>query len=125
MSCAVLFKKKINLDKTAWTCKFEEFVADAGTMTITTTLEFISAKEYVLETSTFMPAYPSMHMNADGTQDVHPATTSSWRKKGTYSVNGNVITLNAEDGGTSIFRYLSGHLETSDLYPRPIILSKK
>ena len=125
MSCAVFCKKKINLQKTVWTCEFEEFVADAGTMTITTEIEFVSAKEYVVRTSTYMPAHPGMRMNADGTHDINPATSSSWTKKGTYSVKGNVITLTAEDGGTITLHYFSDHLETPDLYKHPLILTKK
>lgn len=125
VSCAVFCKKKINLQKTVWTCEFEEFVADAGTMTITTEIEFVSAKEYVVRTSTYMPAHPGMRMNADGTHDINPATSSSWTKKGTYSVKGNVITLTAEDGGTITLHYFSDHLETPDLYKHPLILTKK
>ena len=125
VSCAVFCKKKINLQKTVWTCEFEEFVADAGTMTITTEIEFVSAKDYALKTSTYMPAHPSMRMNADGTQDLIPASSSSWTKQGTYSVKGSVITLTAEDGGTITLHYFSDHLETPDLYKRPLILTKK
>ena len=125
MSCAVFCKKKINLQKTVWTCEFEEFVADAGTMTITTTIEFVSAKDYAMKTSTYMPAHPSMRMNADGTQDISPASSSSWTKNGTYSVKGNVITLIGEDGKTTTLHYNSGRLETSDLAKRPLTLTKK
>lgn len=125
VSCSVLCKKKLNLKKTAWTCEVEEFVADAGTMTITTTLEFISAKEYVVKTSMYMPAYPSMYMNSDGTHDINPATSSSWTKRGTYTVKGNEITLTSEDGDTSTLLYLSGKLESADLSYRPLTLSKK
>lgn len=124
-SCSVLCNKKLHLKKTAWSCVEEEFVADAGTMTITTTLKFVSAKEFVLETLMEMPAYPSMYMNPDGSHDYNPATSSTWTKQGTYSVKGNVITLTSDEDKTYTLHYVSGKLETADLSYRPLTLTKQ
>ncbi|MCR5017823.1 MAG: copper resistance protein NlpE [Bacteroidales bacterium] len=122
-SCSILCKKN-NFRNTTWTCQVEEFVADAGTMTITTNLTFTSAKDYVYETIMYMPAYPSMYMNADGTVDIHPESTSTWTEKGTYTVKGNTIILTSEEGEQYSLQYLNGKLETSNLSYRPLTLTK-
>lgn len=125
VSCSVMCKKKNNFKKTSWECVTEEFVADAGTMTITTSLKFISAKDFILETLMYMPAHPSMYMNADGTVDINPESSSSWSEKGTYTVKDNVITLTKEDGGKSKLEYLGGALVSSDLSYKTITLTRK
>lgn len=124
VSCSVLCNKKPNLRKTTWICQVEEFVADAGTMTITSKLKFVSAKEYVYETTMYMPAYPNMYMNPDGTVDVHPESTSTWTKNGTYTVKGNIVYLTSDEGEKYTLEYLLGKLETGDLSYRHLSFTK-
>ena len=121
-SCSILCNKKLRLKKTTWACSVEEFVADAGTMTVTTTVKFTSAKDFIIETEMYMPAYPSMYMNTDGSHDIIPASSSTWTTQGTYSVKGNDITLTGEDGKTYSLNYVLGKLHTNDLYYQHLIL---
>jgi len=124
-SCSVLCKKKNNFKQTGWECVTEEFVADAGTMTITFSLKFISAKDYIFETTMYMPAHPNMYMNADGTVDINPATSSNWSEKGTYTVKDNVIILTNENGEKHGLEYVAGNLVSSDLSYKTITLTRK
>lgn len=123
-SCSVMcINKKPNLNNTRWTCRFQEFVADAGNETVTFTLSFVSAKEYVLETEYYLPPYPAMRMNPDGTVDMMPGHHSQHAEKGTYSIKGNTVTLKDEDGLKRTLRYSPGKLATDELSYKPLIFN--
>ena len=90
--------RKPVLKKTRWTAVQEMFVADAGTMTITYTLDFISKKEVRIKEESFLPAHPAMYMNPDGTVDRIPARSSESEEAGTYRVRRGILTITTEDG---------------------------
>ena len=123
-SCSVMCNRTPNLNNTRWSSKFEEFVADVGTETITLTLEFISAKEFRLETESVMPPHPATYMNADGSVDVLPGRTAKYSSQGTYSFRKGVVTLTYEDGRTATLRYDSDRLVSDNFYYRPLIFSR-
>ena len=87
------------LKNSKWTAVLKEFVADAGTMTITHTLEFTSAKEVRISEKTNMPSYPAMYMNPDGTVDTIPGWSSEKSETGTYKLRrGKLTIITTEDG---------------------------
>ena len=90
--------RKPVLKKTRWTALQEMFVADAGTMTITYTLDFISKKEVLIKEESYLPAHPAMYMNPDGTVDRIPARSSESEEAGTYRVKRGILTITTEDG---------------------------
>ena len=90
--------RKPVLKKTRWTALQEMFVADAGTMTITYTLDFISKKEVRIKEESFLPAHPAMYMNPDGTVDRIPARSSESEEAGIYRVRRGILTITTEDG---------------------------
>ena len=95
--------KKPVLKKTTWTATQEMFVADAGTMTITHTLEFVSAKEVKIKEVRVMPSYPAMRMNPDGTVDTIPGWTSEHEESGTYLLENGILTVKREDGRERLY----------------------
>ena len=86
------------LKNTKWTAVEEMFVADAGTMTITHTLEFISNKEVRIHEKSVLPPYPAMYMNPDGTIDTMPGHTSERSETGTYRFRRGILTITTENG---------------------------
>ncbi|MBQ9660785.1 MAG: hypothetical protein IJV37_05920 [Bacteroidales bacterium] len=89
------------LKGTRWTAVQEMFVADAGTMTITHTLEFTSDKEVLVGYSSYMPAHPAMYMNPDGTVDTIPAHSSENTEAATYVYRRGKLTITSADGLSS------------------------
>ncbi len=102
--------KKPKLKGTVWKSVEKEFVADAGTMTTTMTLEFTSAKEVTVTTTSVMPPHPAMRMNPDGTVPTNPGWESSDSKKGTYNFKRGMLTLVLEDGWVLYYHYRDGKL---------------
>lgn len=94
------------LKGTKWAAVEEMFVADAGTMTITQTLEFTSAKDVLIKESTYLPSHPAMYMNPDGTVDRIPASSSEREVVGTYKFRRDVLTVTLEDGTVIEFTYM-------------------
>jgi len=86
------------LKNTQWTGVQELFVADAGTMTITYTLDFVSDKDVRIKEVNYMPSYPATYMNADGTVDTFPARTTERSETGTYLLRRGKLTIKTEDG---------------------------
>lgn len=97
--------KKPKLKGTVWKSIEKEFVADAGTMTITQTLEFTSGKEVTITTTRVMPSHPAMRKNPDGTVSTIPGWESSDSKKGTYKFKSNMLTITLENGHNLHFFY--------------------
>ena len=97
VSCSVMGKNP-KLTNTKWTAIEEMFVADAGTMTITRTLEFTSAEDVLITEKTHMPSYPAMYMNPDGTIDTIQGWDSEHSEKGTYEIQRNTLVITTEDG---------------------------
>ena len=83
---------------TVWQDERQEFVADAGNMKVTTTLEFTSGKDVVVRFSSYMPPYPATYVNPDGTIDTNPGWSSQREKKGTYKYRRGKLTITFEDG---------------------------
>lgn len=102
-SCFSAMGKNPVLKKTTWTAHQEMFVADAGTMTITHTLEFVSAKEIKIKEVSVMPSHPAMYMNPDGTVDRIPGWTSEREESGTYVFKKGILTVRLEDGRERLF----------------------
>lgn len=97
--------KKPKLKGTVWKSIEKEFVADAGNMTITQTLEFTSGKEVTVTTTRVMPSHPAMRKNPDGTVSTIPGWESSDSKKGTYKFKSNMLTITLENGHNLHFFY--------------------
>lgn len=93
------------LKNSKWKAVQEEFVADAGTMTITYTLEFLSGKEVRVYEESYLPAHPAMYMNPDGTVDRMPARSSEHSESGTYTYRRGVLTITTEDGHRAVYLY--------------------
>ena len=98
ISLPALCCRKPALKKTQWKAVQEMFVADAGTMTLTYTLDFISSKEVRIKEESYLPAHPAMYMNPDGTVDRIPAHSSESEEAGTYRVRRGTLTITTEDG---------------------------
>jgi hypothetical protein len=85
---------------TKWTATQEMFVADAGTMTIIHTLEFISDKDVEVHQRGSMPPYPAMRMNPDGTVDRMPGSSFEYDEPSTYDFrDGKLILTRKKEGG--------------------------
>lgn len=97
--------KKPKLKGTVWKSIEKEFVADAGNMTITQTLEFTSGKEVTVTTNRVMPPHHAMRKNPDGTVSTIPGWESSDSKKGTYKFKSNMLTITLENGHNLHFFY--------------------
>ncbi len=97
--------KKPKLKGTVWKSIEKEFVADAGNMTVTQTLEFTSGKEVTITTTRVMPSHPAMRKNPDGTVSTIPGWESSDSKKGTYKFKSNMLTITLENGHNLHFFY--------------------
>lgn len=123
-SCSVFCRQQIKLKNTTWVCETKVFVADAGYETVTRTLKFISAKKFVLETSVFMPPYPNMYMNSDGTVDTNPGYSSQFVYEGTYSFENGVVTLRNEVG-TEDYLYLRDGNLVNDLPYEPEVFIRQ
>lgn len=103
-SSSVMGKNPV-LKGTKWTAVQEIFVADAGTMTITHTLEFTSAKEVRVKEASHMPSYPAMYVNPDGTIDTIPGHSSESEYVGSYQFVAGALVITKEDGHKEIFHY--------------------
>jgi len=110
LSSMDLFAKRPVFKNTKWACVEEMFVADAGTETDTTTLEFGPGKEIVIRRSWFLPAHPATYVNADGTVDMMPARNNEYTSKGTWKYRWGKLTVTLEDGSKEEFRYIKGML---------------
>lgn len=93
------------LKNSKWKAVQEEFVADAGTMTITYTLEFLSGKEVRVHEESYLPAHAAMYMNPDGTVDRMPARSWENTETGTYTFRRGVLTITTEDGQQTEYQY--------------------
>ena len=103
LSCFTALGKKPVLKNTTWTAHQEMFVADAGTMTITYTLEFVSAKEVKIKEVSVMPSHPAMYMNPDGTVDRIPGWTNEREEAGTYLFKKGILNVRLEDGRERVY----------------------
>lgn len=93
------------LKGTTWTSIQKMFVADAGTMTITTMLEFTSKKDVTIRQKHVMPSHPAMYMNADGTVDRIPGYENEFSEAGTYTFKKDILTITKEGGNTTTLLY--------------------
>ena len=96
-SISAMCKKPV-LKNTQWKAVQEMFVADAGTMTITHTLDFVSDKDVKIKEEMYMPSYPAMYVNPDGTIDKIPARSSEHSYDGTYTFQDDFLIITLEDG---------------------------
>lgn len=111
------------LKNTTWTAVQEMFVADAGTMTITHTLEFTSGKDVKIKDVSVMPSYPAMYMNPDGTVDRIPGWTSEQEETGTYKLKKGILTVTLENGRERLyFLQPDGTFTTSDTLVNEILV---
>lgn len=102
ISVTAMCKKPV-FKKTVWEAVEKIFVADAGTMTITYTLEFTSAKNVQIKEESNLPPYHAMYMNPDGTVPMMPGQHSERTETGTYRVKGNMLTITTDDGHESLY----------------------
>ena len=102
-SCFSAMGKKPVLKNTTWTAVQKMFVADAGTMTITHTLEFGPGKDVRIREVGVMPSYPAMRMNPDGSVDMMPGWTNEREENGKYKVGKGMLTVKLESGGEKVY----------------------
>lgn len=102
-SCAMC--KNPVLKGTKWIAVEKTFVADAGTMTITHTLEFTSAKDVMVREHSYLPEHPAMYMNADGTVTRIPARESNSEYAGKYKYRRGILTITDEEGSEALYFY--------------------
>ena len=93
------------LKGTKWIAVEKTFVADAGTMTITHTLEFTTAKDVMVRERSYLPEHPAMYMNADGTVTRIPASESESEFAGTYKYRRGNLTVTDEEGSEALYFY--------------------
>ena len=110
LSSMDLSAKRPVFKNTTWVCVEELFVADAGTETDTTTLEFGPGNEVVIRRAWFLPAHPAMYVNDDGSIDMVPARSNEYASKGTWKYRRGKLTVTLEDGSKEEFRYVEGTL---------------
>ena len=108
-----LSAKRPVFKNTKWACVEEMFVADAGTGTDTTTLEFGPGKEIVIRRAWYLPAHSAMYVNPDGTIDKIPAMSNESTSQGTWKYRRGKLTVTLEDGSTEEFSYVEGTLVQS------------
>ena len=105
-----LTAKRPVFKNTKWAYVEEMFVADAGTGTDTTTLEFGPGNEIVIRHAWFLPAHPAMYVNPDGTIDTIAAMSNEYTSKGTWKYRRGKLTVTLEDGSKEEFDYVEGML---------------
>ena len=110
LSCTVMNAKKPVFKNTVWENKQEIFVADAGTETITHTLEFGSGKDVKVRWYSYLPAHPAMYVNRDGSIDKIPASYYEDVKEGTWEYKHGKLTITLEDGTKVDYDYQAGML---------------
>ena len=120
-ACSVMNKKNVFKD-TRWKGVYDMFVADVGTETITLTLKFVSAKDYVMETQSVMPDHAATYITPDGTVPVLPGWSREYTTKGTYKVASGEVILTEEDGTVYTLPYVDGKLEAAYLFPSDIVV---
>ena len=98
LSCSVMKASGPVFKNSVWEYVEEMFVADAGTMTITHTLEFTSNKDVKVGWASYLPAHPAMYMNRDGSIDTIPASSSENFHEGTYTCKKGKLTITLNDG---------------------------
>lgn len=106
----ILLAARPVFNHSVWTNEREEFVADAGTMTVTTTLIFTSRSDVIVRTKFVMPAYPSMYVNDNGEVDMNPGWESGSDTRGKYKYRLQKLTISLEDGDLMELSYLKGVL---------------
>ena len=79
------------------------FVADAGTMTINHTLEFLSETDVVVRQEGYLPAHPQMYMNPDGSVDTVPARSFESSHEGKYTFKDGALTITSEEGSKTAY----------------------
>lgn len=110
LSGLTLNAQRPRLKNTKWVCVEKMFVADAGTMTDSTILEFGAGKDVVLRSSWFLPAHSAMYVNPDGSIDRIEATSSGHSAAGTWTYRRRKLTVTLEDGSVNEYLYRRGTL---------------
>lgn len=102
--------KRPALKNTQWICINKVLVLDAGTMTETYTLDFISAKECIYTYKWSLPSHPATFIGPDGKVGTIPGSSSESTFRGTWRLRGKMLTLKMEDGTTQTYVYEDGKL---------------
>ena len=105
MSCISIEAKRPVFKNTKWFHTQQTFVADAGNMTETTTLEFGSENDVLIRNRWVLPAHPAMYMRADGTVETIPESSSESVKKGSWKYTRRTLTVTLEDGIPLVFTF--------------------
>ena len=130
-SCSVMQSKKPVKNTgpvqpgTTWEYVEKMFVADAGTMTITHTLEFTTDKDVKVSWKSYMPAHPAMYMNRDGSVDTIPASGNESVDEGTYAVGKDKVTITLKDGTVQEYQLIEGDMLVFDGRLGKEVYSKK
>lgn len=99
----VIDGKKPKLKGTTWRCVEELFVADAGTMTVTHKLTFTTDKDVIMTVEHYMPSYPAMYMNEDGSVDMIPARSSSTSDTCMYKVKDKKVIITTKVNNETVY----------------------
>ena len=100
-----------------WVATQQIFVADVGTMTETYTLEFTSRKQCTYTSVWELPAHPATYVNADGTVDLIPGSSSRSVSVAAWKFRRGTLTLTFEDGSSKEFSYAGGALRAPSGIP--------
>ena len=110
LSCCAMDAKKPVFKNSVWENKQEIFVADAGTMTLTTTLTFGAKNDVQVRWTSYLPAHPAMYRNRDGSVDRIPASSSESIHEGSWQFKKGVLSIKQDDGAEQVYQYLDGTL---------------
>ena len=113
------------LNHSVWTNERDEFVADAGTMTVTTTLIFSSRSDVTVRTKAVMPPHPATFVNENGKVDTNPGWESGWDTRGKYRYRRGKLTISLEDGETMELTYREGVLVKADPYHKELVFRRQ
>ena len=100
--------KKPVLRNSKWVCEEKQFVADVGTATEITSLEFGAGNEVGIRMVWSMPGHPATYVNPDGSVDYIEGHRSEHLSRGTWRYRSGRLTITLEDGSHEFYRYKDG-----------------
>ncbi len=96
-SCMTTSCNKPKLVGTSWRMyEHVQALDDGPSLTFDITLKFIDKTNVEILDVNESSGYSASYMNPDGTVDYHPGSKTEESKKGTYTVNGNKLTITVE-----------------------------
>ena len=122
-SCVTMQKPVFK--NTLWRGESQMFVADAGILTETYTLEFTSDKQCLWKDAWVLPAHPATYIKEDGSIDMIPESGNETLQEARWQYKRGQLTLTFEDGSSKSFAYKDGHLCCPSFNPGEELVLKK